>query len=300
MISVVIPSYNEEDNVSAAAEAISVVLKDEPEYELIFVDDGSKDATWRKITEAAYDSHVRGLRFSRNFGKEAAIRAGLEAAAGDAAVVIDCDLQHPPEVIVEMIKKWRDGAMVVEGRKSSRGRESKAHGMFAGIFNFLMSRAVGADMSGASDFILLDRRALDAVLSYGERGGFFRAIALSVGFETEQVYYEVAKREHGSGKFTLKKLIGYALRNIASYTSAPLYLSVGVGAVSVFAAALLFILKWCGVPLGSYSAGVITLIALGGLILLGLGVIGFYLSRVYDEIRKRPRYIIACDTKERK
>lgn len=299
MISVVIPSYNEEENILAAKDAISAVLINETEYELIFVDDGSKDMTWQRITEAAQDTHVRGLRFSRNFGKEAAIRAGLEHSAGEAVVVIDCDLQHPPSAIPEMIKKWRDGAQVVEGKKSSRGRETKSYGFLAKIFNRIMSKVTGFDMSDASDFMLLDRKAVDAVLSYGEKGSFFRSLAQFVGFDAAQVHYEVAARERGTGKWTFSKLLGYALDNIAAFSSVPLYLSLFVGLVSMAAAAVLFILTWCGVPLGSFSAGVITLIFIGGLILSAVGIAGFYLARIYEEIKRRPRYIISRDTKER-
>ncbi len=299
MISVVIPSFNEEENIFEAAKAISAVLAGS-EYELIFVDDGSTDGTWEKISEASADPHIRGLRFSRNFGKESAIRAGLEAASGDAAVVIDCDLQHPPQVIPEMIEKWKNGAKVVEGKKSARGSKGSSYSVFAAAFNSVMTRATGFDMSGASDFMLLDRDAVKAVLSYGENGSFFRALAQYVGFESDKVYYDVAERERGSGKWTFFKLVSYAVKNIASFTSAPLLLGLALGTPVIAAAVVLFILKWCKVPLGSFSAGVITLMLIGGLILVTLGVAGYYLSRIYDEIKRRPKYIISADTKERK
>ena len=294
MISVVIPSYNEEENIVDCAREITSVLADE-DYELIFVDDGSRDLTWQKICEVSGE-RIRGLRFSRNFGKEAAIRAGLDASSGDATVVIDCDLQHPPAVIPEMINKWRDGAKVVEGKKSYRGKETSAHGFSAELFNKLMSSATGCDMSGASDFILLDRTALDALLSYNESGSFFRALAQFIGFEHEIVYYQVNAREKGEGKFTIKVLIAYAIKNIASFSALPLYFSVFAGVLAMASAAVLYILTWCGVPLGSFTAGVITLILLGGIILISLGVVGYYLSRIYDEIKHRPKYIISQDT----
>lgn len=294
MISVVIPSYNEEENIIDCAREITSVLADE-DYELIFVDDGSRDLTWQKICEVSGE-RIRGLRFSRNFGKEAAIRAGLDASRGDATVVIDCDLQHPPAVIPEMIKKWRDGAKVVEGKKSYRGKETSAHGFSAELFNKLMSGATGCDMSGASDFILLDRTALDALLSYNESGSFFRALSQFIGFEHEIVYYQVNAREKGEGKFTIKVLIAYAIKNIASFSALPLYFSMFAGALAMASATVLYILTWCGVPLGSFTAGVITLILLGGIILISLGVVGYYLSRIYDEIKHRPKYIISQDT----
>lgn len=297
MISVVIPSYNEEENINDCAREIAAVLENE-DYELIFVDDGSHDRTWSRICEASSD-RIRGLRFSRNFGKEAAIRAGLDASRGDAVIVIDCDLQHPPSAIPEMIKKWKDGAQVVEGKKSYRGEETRAHGLSASLFNKMMSSATGCDMSGASDFMLLDRKALDAVLSYNESGSFFRALAQFIGFEHEVVYYQVAAREKGEGKFTLKMLIAYALKNIAAFSAFPLYFSLFAGISAMASAAVLYILTWCGVPLGSFSAGVITLILIGGMILSALGIVGYYLSRIYDEIKHRPKYIISQDTKRK-
>lgn len=296
MISVVVPSYNEEDNVLDCAKALSEVLSEE-EYELIFVDDGSRDLTWQKISEmSAGNAHIKGLRFSRNFGKESAIRAGLEHALGDAAVVIDCDLQHPPEVIPKMIEKWRMGADAVEGKKSYRGRESASHRLSAKLFNGIMSSATGCDMSGASDFILLSRHALDAVLEYGEEGSFFRALAQFVGFSHDTVTYEVKPRQKGSGKFTLKKLIAYALKNIASFSSMPLYISLILGIITVISSMILGILKLFGINLHSITLGIIILMIIGGMILCCLSVVGFYISRIYDEVKARPKYLISEKT----
>lgn len=298
MISIVIPAFNEEENIFPAAEAVCGALKGE-EHEIIFVDDGSTDESWSEILRAAEDPNIRGIRFSRNFGKEAAIRAGLEAASGEAAVVMDCDLQHPPAVIPKMIEKWRGGAKVVEGKKSSRGSEKPAHGALAGIFNSLMSRATGFDMTGASDFILLDRRAIDAVLSYGEQGSFFRALSQFVGFRAEEVEYEVAARERGRGKWTFKKLAGYALRNVASFSSLPLYISFFAGGAISLIGLILLILGLCGANLESFTAGISIVIILAGIILAAIGVLGFYVSRIYEEIKGRPKYIISEDTDER-
>ena len=295
MISVIIPSFNEKDNIAEAARAVSAALSGE-EKELIFVDDGSTDGTWNEITAAAVNPEVRGIRFSRNFGKEAAIRAGLESARGDALAVIDCDLQHPPDVLKEMVQKWREGAGVVVGKKSYRGSESRGHGLFAKIFNGVMSKATGFDMSGASDFILLDRRAADAVLQYGEQGSFFRALAQFIGFDAAEVTYNVAARARGEGKWTFKKLFKYAVKNIASFTDIPLYFSLVCGISDLIAALVLLVLCIIGVPLGAFNAAVITLMILAGLILVSLGVAGFYLSRIYDEIKSRPRYHICART----
>lgn len=294
MISVVVPSYNERENVSDCRKALENALSGE-EYEIIFVDDGSADGTW-DVIKSECSERVRGIRFSRNFGKESAIRAGLDAASGDAVIVIDCDLQHPPEIIPEMIKKWRDGAKVVEGKKSFRGRESRSHGLSAAIFNRVMTKTIGFDMSGASDFILLDRAALNALLSYNEAGSFFRGLAKFVGFEHETVYYEVKAREKGEGKFTLPRLVSYALKNIASFTSAPLYLCFLPGIAALAAAVLIIILKIFGL-LQSVTAGVTVILLCAGTVLISNGIIGYYLARIYDEIKGRPKYIISEDTK---
>ena len=299
MISAVIPAYNEEDNIFPAAEAISAALSGE-DFELIFVDDGSTDATWERICAASEKFGARGIRFSRNFGKEPAIRAGLEESAGDAVVVIDCDLQHPPEVIPKMISEWRNGAEAVIGKKSARGRESKGYGFLAHVFNSMMSRATGFDMSGASDFMLLDRKVVGAILEYGERGSFFRALAQFVGFRTAEVGYEVAARKNGKGTWTLKKLIKYAVSNLASFTTAPLLAGLFFGVICLLAGAVLLILRAAGIPLGSFSAAVSVMIIISGLVLVCLGISGYYLSKIYDEIKHRPRYHIAAKVNERK
>ena len=186
MLSVVIPAYNEQEMVPAAAREIGAVLSAAGiENELIFVDDGSKDATWAQI-RAASDAgqNVRGVHFSRNFGKEAAIFAGLQHARGDCVAVIDCDLQHPPEKLVEMYRLWEQGVQVIEGVKADRGRESALHRLSAKIFYSLISRATKVDMSRASDFKLLDRRAVNVILTMREKRAFFRALSSWVGFTT--------------------------------------------------------------------------------------------------------------------
>ena len=177
-LSVIIPAYNEEQNVVFAVERLSEVLDAaDIDYELLFVDDGSKDHTYALVCEqATQNTRVRGVSFSRNFGKEAAIFAGLAEAAGDACVVTDCDMQFPPEVIVQMWELWKQGYQVVEGKKSTRGRESVGHGLFARLFYRLIGKAVGMDMNASSDFKLLDRRVVDVMNTLQEKDTFFRAL----------------------------------------------------------------------------------------------------------------------------
>ena len=193
LISLVIPSFNEEENIDNTVNTLKTILGPEDfDYELIFVNDGSSDKTFDKILEASErDERVKGISFSRNFGKEAAIFAGLQAAVGDACVVIDCDLQHPPTLIHEMVMKWREGYEVVEGVKSSRGRESLFHRMCAGLFYRIMSRLIKIDMRSTSDYKLIDRKVVNVLLSLNERNTFFRALTFWVGFKSTKLEYDV-------------------------------------------------------------------------------------------------------------
>ena len=213
MLSVVIPAYNEQEMVPVAAEQISAILDAaQIENELIFVDDGSKDTTWAQIKAAAEArGNVRGVHFSRNFGKEAAIFAGLHHAKGDCVAVIDCDLQHPPEKLVEMYRLWEQGAEVIEGVKSDRGTESALHRLSAKVFYSLISRATKVDMTRASDFKLLDRKAVNVILTMREKRAFFRALSSWVGFKTAEVSYEVRERTAGESKWSTWSLMKYAV-----------------------------------------------------------------------------------------
>lgn len=302
MLSVVIPSYNEEENILNTAEVISGVLADSKiDYELIFVDDGSKDSTWDKILKVhELNPRAQGIRFSRNFGKEGAIFAGLKASAGDCVCVIDCDLQHPPKVIPKMYELWENGAEVVEGKKSSRGHENKLYRSLSQMFYGLIQSASKIDMANTSDFKLMDRRVVNAILSLPERITFFRALSGWVGFKSETVYYEVQERAYGSRKWTVRMLIGYAIRNLSSFTGAPLYISTILGIAVIIASIVLMILSLCSVQLGSFSMGVIVLMLIGGVILECLGIGCYYISRIYEEIKHRPRYIVSKTTDELK
>lgn len=298
MLSIVIPSFNEGDNIKNTAGVISRILAENKiEYEIIFVDDGSTDLTWKEITSLhSSDERIRGVRLSRNFGKEGGILAGLEAVRGEAAVVMDCDLQHPPEKIPEMYRLWQEGADVVEGRKTSRGDESRIYGAFSELFYGLIQLTSKIDMKNASDFKLVDKRVIDAILALPERITFFRALTGWVGFETKFVYYEVGERKIGKRKWTSSMLFGYAIRNLTSFTGIPLYLSTLLGFLVILASLILLVLLACGVSLGSFTPGVIVLMLIGGLILECLGISSYYVSRVYEEIKHRPRYIVSNST----
>ena len=299
MISVILPAYNEEKMISTAASVISGILeKENIDFELIFVDDGSKDKTWEQIEKASSEnSHVVGVHFSRNFGKEAAMFAGLEQAVGDCCVVLDCDLQHPPEKIVEMYRLWEEGYEVVEGVKEDRGEESALHRFAANSFYTLISKATKMDMSSASDFKLLDRKVVDTLNQMPERNVFFRALSFWVGFKKTSVSYCVQERTEGESKWSTKSLIKYALTNISSFSSAPLHIVTVLGfvmfAVAVIFGAVSLYQKLTGVALGGFTTVILLLLFSSSVIMISLGIMGFYIARIYDEIKGRPRYIVS-------
>lgn len=307
MLSVVIPAYNEQEMVPAAAREIAAVLSEaQIGHELIFVDDGSKDATWAQIRAASGAAkNVRGVHFSRNFGKEAAIFAGLQHAKGDCVAVIDCDLQHPPEKLVEMYRLWEQGVQVIEGVKADRGKESVLHRLSAKIFYSLISRATKVDMSRASDFKLLDRRAVNVILTMREKRAFFRALSSWVGFTTAEVSYEVRERTAGESKWSTWSLMKYAVSNITAFTAMPLHLVTFFGAltllVSLVMGVIALVQKFMGIALGGFTTVIILLLFIGSLIMLSLGIIGYYLGNIYEEIKDRPRYIVAdtCGDQEK-
>ena len=306
MLSVILPSYNEEKMIPVAADTISGILERESiDFELLFIDDGSKDATWENITKVAEKNpHVVGVHFSRNFGKEAAMFAGLEKAAGDCCVVLDCDLQHPPEKIVEMYRLWEDGYEVIEGIKEDRGEESGFHKFAANSFYGPISRATGMDMSSSSDFKLLDRKVVDTLNSLPERNVFFRALSFWVGYRKATVYYSVRERTAGESKWSTKSLIKYAITNIGSFSSAPLHMVTVLGLIMLLVAIVFTVIslvqKLTGQALGGFTTVIVLLLFSSSIIMISLGIVGYYIARIYDEIKGRPRYIISKMVGEKK
>lgn len=302
MLSVIIPAYNEELNIENAVNELSRIFENNSiDYELIFIDDGSKDATFEKIQQCAKEnSKVSGVSFSRNFGKEAAIFAGLDEAKGECAVVFDCDLQFPPEKILEMYSLWQEGYEVVEGIKADRGRESFSYKLFAKSFYKIMSYFVGVDMQSTSDFKLIDRCVINALLSLPERNTFFRALSFWSGFKSTQVEFTVRNREIGKSKWNFKKLTKYAVSNITSFTTAPLQMITVIGSVLLVFCAGMTVQTLVRFALGQAAEGFTTVILLllliGGSIMMALGVIGYYVARIYEEIKGRPRFIISKKT----
>ncbi len=304
VLSVVLPAYNEEQNIANTARTLAGLFEEQAiDYELVFVSDGSGDNTYAEILKAAEaNPHVRGVQFSRNFGKEAAIFAGLELASGDAVVVMDCDLQHPPRAIPQMWEKWKNGAEIVEGIKSRRGRESLGYKLSAGLFYKIMSKIIRIDMNASSDFKLLDRKVVDVLLSLPEHNTFFRALTFWAGFRTETVEYEVQERQFGESKWSLWSLMKYAVSNATSFSTLPLQLVTVLGVILILGSIVLFIQTlvryFMGTSVEGFTTVILLLLIIGGSIMLSLGIIGHYIARIYEEIKGRPRYIISQMTDE--
>ena len=285
MLSVVLPAYNEEQMIKKTSQVVGDLLeKEQIPYELVFVNDGSKDHTWEKILELKEErAHIKG--------------AGIAQAEGDCIAVMDCDLQHPPETLIKMYRLWEDGYQVIEGVKASRGRESFIHKMFAKTFYSIISDATGIDMSRASDFKLMDRQAAEEFLKLPERNVFFRALSSWVGFKTTYVEFDVQEREAGESKWSFKSLVRYAVNNITSFSAAPMQIVTFFGVVFFVFAVLLGIqslyMYFSGHAVAGFTTVILLLLLVGSILMFSLGVIGYYIAKIYDEVKMRPRYIIS-------
>ena len=292
-LSVVLPAYNEELMVGKTCRVLHDVLAEAGiSYELVVVDDGSKDKTWEEITKAGEkDGNVLGVHFSRNFGKEAAVYAGMAQATGDVVAVMDC------ETLISMYHLWEQGWEVIEGVKKSRGTESLLHKESAGFFYGIMSKATGVNMQNASDFKMMDRKAVNSILSMPERNMFFRATSSWVGFKTTYVEFEVRDREAGQSKWSTWSLIKYAFTNIVAFTTAPLQFVTVVGGACFGCSLILIIYSlvqfFAGRAVEGYTTTLIVLLLIGSAIMLSLGIIGYYIAKIYEEVKRRPRYIIS-------
>lgn len=304
LLSIVIPLFNEANHMESSLEHWHQLFDTlDITVELILVDDGSDDSTWDCIRgQAVNHPRVLGIRLSRNFGKEAALAAGLEHARGDVVAVMDGDLQHPPELLRDMLSRWRAGAEVVEAVKVRRGSESLLNRWSASLFYSTFSKLTGQDLYGASDFKLMDKRVLDAWRRMGERNLFFRGMHSWLGFRRVQVPFEVAERADGIGKWSTLALLALATRAITAFSSAPLHLISVIGAgFLAFALALALqtlYFKLSGQALDGFTTVILLLLLIGGAVMIGLGVIGVYIARIYDEVKQRPRYLIAERTED--
>ena len=298
-ISLIVPCFNEEDTVDAFYKKTVEVWQKLNQYELeiVYVDDGSKDRTLQKIeTLHEKDNRVKCTSFSRNFGKEAAIFAGLHHVTGDAAVVVDVDLQHPLEKIIEMAVLWEQGYEVVEGVKEDRGTEKRIHKGFANLFYSWISKLAGLDMKNSSDFKLIDRKVIEALKGFKEKTPFFRALSFWVGFKSIAVSYAVEERSAGATKWSTKALVKYAFRNLISFTYAPLYMIAVLGTIVILFGVVLgvdaLISYVNGTAQGGYPTLLFVMVLTAGAIISSLGIMSVYIAKIYEEIKGRPQYIV--------
>jgi glycosyltransferase involved in cell wall biosynthesis len=298
-IAIVVPAFNEAKTLRPFFDALAAVVAPLPDqFELLVVDDGSSDRTWEEIQRLA-SPHlaVRAIRFSRNFGKEAAIAAGLESAHADAVMVMDADLQHPPGLVPEIVEQWHRGAAIVQAIKTNRGPENLVYSAFSRLFYGVLRRLDVTSAENATDFCLLDAEVLQEWRRFRETGLFFRGMSAWLGFATARVPFEVPPRSDGRSRWTGLRLFRYALRSLTAFTSAPLHLVTVLGLVVLLCAVVLgtraLILKISGeVPIDGVTTIILLILFIGSCLMLGLGVIGEYVARIYDEVKGRPRYIV--------
>ncbi len=298
-LSIVLPARNEAQGIGRTVQVLSAIVEHLGEsYELIVVDDGSEDGTFDAVA-ALRETYpqVKALSLSRNFGKEAALLAGLTAATGKAVITMDADLQHPPELLPEFVKEWRAGAKVVHGVKEDRSTDSLGTRLRARMFNELLSRLGGFNCSNCSDYKLLDRQVVDILTTrMRERHRLYRGLASWVGFEQAYVGFTVAERQNGESQFPLKALMHLATTALVSFSTIPLRIVIFLGALTL--------LLGCGIAIEAFWSWIhdravsgfmtliMTLLIIGSSIMISLGIIGEYVGRIYDELKARPVYLV--------
>lgn len=300
LISVVIPAYNEELVLRETHKRLSTVLTISGyDYELIFVDDGSQDRTPEILQDLAdRDPHVRALRFSRNFGHQVAVTAGIEHAAGDAVVLIDADLQDPPEMILDFIEKWQEGYDVVYAVRKSRAGETWFKKVTAKLFYRLLQRMIDIPIPlDTGDFRLMSRRVVDILNAMPEKHRFVRGLVSWIGFRQVGLEYERQERFAGVTKYSLSKMVRFAFDGITSFSFKPLQLagilgmySAGIGFIGILI--ILYLKLFTRLTVQGWSSLMVVALFLGGIQLLILGMMGEYIGRMYDEVRHRPLYVL--------
>jgi dolichol-phosphate mannosyltransferase len=299
LISVVIPLYAEGATLAEFLSSVTAALdKSGWPYELILVDDGSQDNTWAAITAAtARHPAIRALRLSRNFGKELALCAGLERARGDAVIVMDGDGQHPPSLLPDVLHLWQTtGVDIVEAVKTKRGPESLSGKLSALLFYIILNKLSGFDLKGASDFKLMNRKAVNAWLEMHERNVFFRGMTVWMGFTTVRLPFEVAPRSAGKSSWSYLKRLKLAVTGLTAFSSAPLQLVTLAGGLFFVFAILLgaqtLFRKLLGHAVSGFATVILLELIIGSLLMISLGIVGEYLARIYEEVKGRPRYVV--------
>jgi glycosyltransferase involved in cell wall biosynthesis len=305
ILTIVIPAHDEASHLERSLGVLLEHVEGLGEtYELIVIDDGSTDGTWEILRRvAAGNPRVRAIRLSRRFGKEAAICAGLVESNGRATVVMDSDLQHPPALIPEMYRLWKDdGFDIVEAVKVERGQESRSAALGAKLFYRVFRRLSGIGLEDATDFKLLDRKVVDAWSRLPERNVFFRGMSAWTGFRRRHVPLSVPARSGGQSQWSSLRLLGLAVDSITSFSSLPLYLVTAMGAVFLLFAGVLTLLalyyKATGESLAGFPTVIIVELVIGSTVLIALGLVGQYIAKIYEEVKARPRFLIAETTGE--
>lgn len=299
LVSIVIPAYNEADNIFVIAESIKKVFATlSYNYEIILVDDGSADHTLEKIKEyAATAENVFFLEFSKNFGHQLAVKAGMDHAFGDCVISMDCDMQHPPELIPQMIAKWEAGYEVVYTIREEDKNLSKSKRSSSSLFYKILNWLSDIDLEpGAADFRLLDQRVVNVFRNFHENEPFLRGLVKWLGFKQYAIKYNPAARFSGKSKYTLKKMLRLALHGVTSFSIKPLYTAVYLGFILSFASVLYvpyIIYAFVNhVEVSGWASVIMTIVFFGGLQLIILGIIGIYVGKMFMQAKNRPNYII--------
>ncbi|HYH03863.1 MAG TPA: glycosyltransferase family 2 protein [Bacillota bacterium] len=300
LLSVVIPVYNEEKIIWDSIQKILYVLKQAGIVnEIILIDDGSKDQSWLEINRLTQQyPNITAIKFSRNFGKESAICAGLDRVQGDCCVVMDADMQHPPEYIPKMVYMWKnEGYEIIEGIKQSRGKEPLLKKIGAWFFYKFLNKLSGINLENASDFRLMDQKVLAAWKLMPERDTFFRAMSTWVGFNKGSITIEIAPRSAGNSKWSLTRLFCLAIDAITSFSVIPLQIVTILGfiflTVSLILGVQTLVVKFLGLSTEGFTTVILLLLIIGSILMISLGIIGVYLAKIYEEVKQRPRYIVS-------
>lgn len=301
-ISIIIPCYNEEEVIEISYERITKVMKNilNYSYELIFINDGSKDNTYKIITNIAQnDNNVKIIDFSRNFGHQAAVMAGLRNCTGNAAIIIDADMQDPPEVIPDMLKLWEDGNEIVYGKRKTREGETIFKTFTAKAFYRILKKLSDIDIPvDTGDFRLIDRQVVNALCGLKEHNKYIRGLVVWIGFKQYAYEYDRQERVAGKTKYPFKKMVKLALDGIISFSTKPLKIIGGMGIIALFLAfsiaiyaILSYVFSWNYLMPG-WTSLMLTITTLSGIQFISIWIMSEYVARIYDEVRNRPEYII--------
>ena len=302
-IDIIIPCYNEEENIKFIIEETDRFIRNlNYEYEFTFVDDGSTDDTYNTIAEIAKTrKDINVIKLSRNFGKEAALRAGIELCDADAAIIIDGDLQHPPYLIPSLISAWERGANIVDAVKIQRQKENIIIKFLSISFYNLMNTLTNMDFVGSSDYKLIDRKAMDLLKTINEKNRFFRGLTNWIGLQHCKIEFNVEDRKSGKSKWGIVQLVRLSLDAITAYTSKPLHIVTFLGLFTLVFSIILGLQtlynKILGHAVSGFTTVILIILILTSIVMISLGIVGMYLSKIYDEVKNRPMYIMEKYTK---